>query len=123
MKDFIEVQGKVLQNPSKMPLPAKAHIYAKNFDGDVIGTTSNENGDFKISVPRDSDLTVSHIGYKNQSVPAEKVSKDPILLEEEIVLDDVVVNPKEPKESKIPLVLVGILAVASGLAIYKQIQS
>tara|TARA_R110002072_G_scaffold4683_1_gene32795 strand:- start:897 stop:1262 length:366 start_codon:yes stop_codon:yes gene_type:complete len=121
MKDFIEVRGKVLQNPTKMPLPARAHIYAKNFDGDVVGTTSNENGDFKISVPRNSDLTFSHQGFKKQTVPSQKVIQDPVLLEEDLTaLDEIIITPKK---SNWPLVLVGVLTAASALAIYKQSQS
>lgn len=61
---FLYVEGRVLDAESKKPIEF-ANI---TIEGSSIGTITNPNGDFLFKIPasmKDSQLVVSHIGYRN----------------------------------------------------------
>ena len=61
-------------------------------DGTTIGTTTDAAGRFSLSAPIDAQLSVSFIGYKEQTVPvAGKTTVDVVLVDDHKVIDDVIV--------------------------------
>ena len=61
-------------------------------DGTHVGTTTNADGSFTISAPRNGSLTVSFIGYVTQTVAvAGKTRVDVSLKEDTQAIDDVIV--------------------------------
>lgn len=88
------ISGKV-NDQNGLPLPGASVV----IDGTTQGTTTDINGDFKISPvkPGDYTLTISFLGFipKKQSVSVkagQDVKLDPIVLQEDVeMLDEVVV--------------------------------
>ncbi|MGZ3938850.1 MAG: SusC/RagA family TonB-linked outer membrane protein [Flavisolibacter sp.] len=60
----ITVKGRIT-NERNQPV-ASASVVLK---GTSIGTTTNENGDFQISVPSNGTLEISSVGYPNKEIP------------------------------------------------------
>lgn len=83
-----EVSG-TIKDPEGVPLPG-VNILVK---GSSIGTTSDTNGNYKISVPDGTEILVfSFIGYKTQEVLIDQKSVIDIVLETDVSsLDEVVV--------------------------------
>jgi len=60
-----QISGKVVSSEDKNPLPGVTIIVkGKN----TIGTATDSDGKFKLSVPEDAVLIVSYIGYVSQEV-------------------------------------------------------
>jgi hypothetical protein len=57
-----------------------------------IGTITDIDGNFSLSVPSDATLSISYIGYKSQEVPVRGLRNFQIVLKEDVeALDEVVV--------------------------------
>jgi TonB family protein len=84
----INITGKIIAKDTGKPLSG-AHIIIK---GTTTGTTSDENGLFKIEVPNKKDvLMISYVGYETIALLAEKENYDEIKMERtsyEIKLED-----------------------------------
>ena len=61
----IEVKGVVVSGYNNEPLPG-VNIVMK--DNTSVGTISNMDGNFNLSVPANAILTVSYIGFRTQEV-------------------------------------------------------
>lgn len=88
----ITIRGKVLDK-NKRALEG-ASVY---FNNTLIGTTTDENGAFEISIKEGQyDLIISFLGFKtinypvNKSLPNKSITF--ILLEDENVLDEIVIK-------------------------------
>ena len=83
----ITVHGTVLSAVDQEPLIGAGVI--ANVQG-AIGTSTDLDGNFTLTVPKGSSITVSYIGYKSQTLPAADTMN--ILLEENsALLDEVIV--------------------------------
>lgn len=70
------------------------HVYIN----ENLGTVTNENGEFQLVIPEkftDSELHVTHIGYKPFAIPASDFKNNGTIVMEiaVIMLDEVVVRP------------------------------
>ncbi|WP_168208790.1 TonB-dependent receptor [Chitinophaga sp. XS-30] len=82
-----QVRGKVL-GPDRQPLPGVT-ILEK---GTSNGTTSNEEGDFTLTVENDSAILVfKYIGFATREIPAAAASTTIVLAEDNTALSEVVV--------------------------------
>ena len=90
-----EVSGSVTEKNSGNPIPY-ANIY---FAGTLIGTTSDINGNYHLSVSKPGELIeVSAIGFKKQAIKVNRGEKNLIdfKLEEEVfLLGEIAVKPGE----------------------------
>ena len=59
--------------------------------GTSVGTTTDLDGHYSLTVKRGSTLRVSYLGYKNQEVVADHPTIDITLEEDQLLLDEVVV--------------------------------
>jgi hypothetical protein len=88
----LDLKGKIVDFATYAPLES-ASIYVEN---STIGTVSNVDGKFILSVPRELEndtLVISSIGYKSFRVPVKEfVNDEDIFLEEDIAaLDEVLI--------------------------------
>lgn len=86
----VTLTGKVLTADSNDPLPGVSVVVK----GTSIGTTSNEKGDFQVSVPNDlkAVLVVSYVGYETQEITVGNSTNIEVLLKEDTkALGEVVV--------------------------------
>lgn len=83
-----DISGKVSDNDG-VPLPGVSIVVK----GTAIGTITNMDGEFKISVPSNATtLTVSFVGLKSQEIEITKKTKFNIVMMEDMVdVDEVVV--------------------------------
>ncbi len=92
----INISGKVIdKNKDAIPY---TNIFFKDTN---VGTTSNFNGEFKISFPKEKALTlvISSIGFKTEEISISKSMKFlEITLEEGSTLDEVVIAASRNKE-------------------------
>lgn len=90
-----EVQGTVMDAQSGEPLPGVNIIVqgSQEATGSTIGTTTNINGEYSLSVPDDlNTLVVTYVGYIRQEVAINGRSEIDIQLSADITtLDDIVV--------------------------------
>ena len=85
----IEIKGVVVSGYNNEPLPG-VNIVMKN--NTSVGTISNMDGNFNLSVPANAILTVSYIGFRTQEVTVKGQSFLKIELQEDTeALDEVVV--------------------------------
>jgi hypothetical protein len=90
-----QVKGKITDTKGQ-PIPF-ANIYVKDT---YIGTTSNDNGNFELSLRQNGTYTllVQYLGYKTEKqvidFAGKPITVDFILKEEEIQLNEVVIDPK-----------------------------
>jgi hypothetical protein len=83
-----EVSGHIYDSKTKEPLPG-ATVMIK---GTSIGTTSDMNGAYSLSVPQNGGLLlISYIGYKQKEAPITNQQMDFQLEEEVLALQEVVV--------------------------------
>ncbi len=83
----ITVTGKVLSEKNE-PIPG-ATVAVK---GTTTGTITSADGDFSLSVPSNSVLTISFVGFKSQEIPVNGKSNFQITLkEEQQLMEEVVV--------------------------------
>ena len=94
----IEISGTVEDYATGEPLK-NCHVYVS----ESIGVTTDENGDFKISLPEKfatTALQISHIGYETFEAEVDKISGELQLVwlrtDELVLLDDVVVSSTDP---------------------------
>lgn len=90
------IEGKILSQADSVPV-SNSHVYISTSS---IGTISNENGGFKIHVPRrflNDTLTVSSVGFKNLLIPIDSI-KNPLtyyLLPEVTSLPEITITPHD----------------------------
>lgn len=88
MAQEIDIQGKVTDSKTGEGLPG-VNIVVKNT---TRGTTSDIDGNYKISVEKGSILQFSFIGYKNQELPVDVATTLNVVMESDVaVLDEIVV--------------------------------
>lgn len=69
-----------------------------------IGTTTNENGEFSITIPNDKNILVfQYIGYKTKKLSVQNKNEfiTIILEDENYILNEVVINPKDNPANEI----------------------
>lgn len=86
-QDQIRVTGKVV-DPNGEPLIGAMVVEVGN---ESNGATTNIDGDFELSVPRGSTLSVSYVGYKSVNVSASAEYMTITLAEDSVGLDAIVV--------------------------------
>ncbi|MCF6359499.1 MAG: carboxypeptidase-like regulatory domain-containing protein [Cyclobacteriaceae bacterium] len=96
---LLTIEGKVLQKSDSLPI-FNAHIY---IEGNQIGTTSNENGEFSIhfnSEFKEKPIVVSIIGFSSTRVTFNSNGKLLIvyLEEDELILESVTITPVDPEQ-------------------------
>ena len=85
----VTIRGTVTSNTDAMGLPGVSIVVK----GSVLGTVTNANGAYTITVPSNAILIFSFVGYSTQEVPVEgRTIVDLVMLEEATVLDEVVVT-------------------------------
>lgn len=96
---YRKISGKIIDQNSKKGLP-----YASlGLRGKHIGTISNHDGDFTLSLSSNNindTLVVSYIGFKNTEIPVSEIKNNNIkikLKEDFISLQEVIIRNKEPK--------------------------
>lgn len=83
------VSGRVIDKKSQEPIIGAV---VKEANASTNGTITDLDGLFSVTVPENSTLEVSLIGYKTEKVPVAGKTKLEVLLEEdEKILDEVVV--------------------------------
>jgi TonB-dependent starch-binding outer membrane protein SusC len=88
MAQEIDIQGKVSDSKTGDALPG-VNIVVKST---TRGTTSDIDGNYKITVEKGSVLVFSFIGYKNQELPVDIATTLNVALESDVaVLDEIVV--------------------------------
>lgn len=89
-QENIAIKGVVLSESDGLPLPG-ANVMLKN-NGGNNGTVTSENGEFSMTVPVNSILVVSFIGYFQQEILITSDKNYRIFLKEQsIQMDEVVV--------------------------------
>lgn len=83
----IEVSGKVNEVATGLPIPG-ANVTVKN---STIGTATDMDGNFTLSVPQGSTLVISYLGYKTKEVAVTGKTIAVSLEEDAKALDEVVV--------------------------------
>lgn len=84
-----QIYGRVIDSNTKEPLIG-ASIMIK---GTTIGTVSNDDGNFELSLPNNADkLQVSYIGYITQVLPISNSQMNIYMRENQNSLDEVVVT-------------------------------
>jgi len=96
-QNLITVTGKVLQKSDSVPI-FNAHIY---FEGEAIGTTTNENGEFVFhfdAMFRNNFITVSSIGFVSENISTKDVNNHILIFleEDQLMLASVTVTAIEP---------------------------
>lgn len=83
----IEVSGKVNEVATGLPIPG-ANVTVKN---STIGTATDMDGNFTLSVPQGSTLVISYLGYKTKETAVTGKTITVSLEEDAKTLDEVVV--------------------------------
>ena len=98
-KAINEVSGHVYAESDRLPLPGTSVI----IKGTTIGTTTDFDGFFSLSVPDESNiLEFSFVGFETRSVPVNSAIQNVYLKESANTLDEVVVmGYSEDNESKL----------------------
>ena len=85
----IQIKGVIVGGQDSEPLPGVNVVVKGNVS---IGTITDIDGNFSLSVPSDATLSISYIGYKSQEVPVRGLRNFQIVLKEDVeALDEVVV--------------------------------
>ena len=85
----IQVKGIVVSGTDNEPLPGVNVVMKGNT---TLGTITDIDGNFILSVPKDATLSISYIGFKSQDVAVNgKNELKIILVEDSEALDEVVV--------------------------------
>lgn len=100
-QQMIMVSGKVLlddQDGTAFP-SAGISIIAKNPNK---STSTNNNGEFKIEVPKGTQIIVSYLGYISQTFTAENLASKGVvtLVKSNAVIDEIIVTGYGKKEAK-----------------------
>lgn len=85
--------GVIVDKESRQPIPYVS-IYTKNAET-VLGAISNENGKFSLEFPFQT-LFFSHINYEKIELRKESIGDTVFLTPSTVLLNEVVVNNKEP---------------------------
>lgn len=85
-----EIRGEVIDGQTKQPLPSAA-VYVENT---FIGTATDANGMFLLSIPSDMDIiTVQFMGFKSQNVNVKGKTAVTVVLDPDVPqIDEVVVT-------------------------------
>jgi len=96
-KSYLEYDGKVINEETGDPL-----VFATiSIEGTNIATVTNSEGEFRIKVPADKvnlKILISHIGYKNRTIPINKLDEERNKIRLEVLsvsLAEVNVFPKD----------------------------
>jgi len=95
---FVYVEGRVLDANNKRPIEF-ANV---TIEGSSIGTITNPNGDFLFKIPasmKDSQLVVSHIGYRNHYLTFRELStfNHTLLLQpHDFMMEEIVIRSVDP---------------------------
>lgn len=85
----IQVKGTVLSGSNNEPLPGVNVMLKTNSS---VGTITDLDGNFTLSVPTDAMLTITYIGFKPQTIQVRGQKKLKIILEEDTeALEEIVV--------------------------------
>ena len=85
----IQIKGVIVGGQDSEPLPGVNVVVKGNVS---IGTITDIDGNFSLSVPSDATLSISYIGYKSQEIPVRGLRNFQIVLKEDVeALDEVVV--------------------------------
>lgn len=90
----IEIEGNILDKETNEPIPF-ANIYNKS---SKKGTISNTDGYFRILINEVTDtITISSIGYKEQTIKIKADKKNYLIFLEEniLLLNEIIVTPKD----------------------------
>lgn len=87
MAQNVTVTGTIISATDKEPIIG-ANVVV---EGTTNGTVTDFDGNFSFSVPPNSNLVISYIGFKNQTVKASAQPLRIVLEEDAVGLDDVVV--------------------------------
>ncbi|MCO5268739.1 MAG: carboxypeptidase-like regulatory domain-containing protein [Brumimicrobium sp.] len=90
----IEIEGKIFDKETNEPIPF-ANIYNKS---SKKGTISNTGGYFRILINEVTDtITISSIGYKEQTIKIKADKKNYLIFLEEniLLLNEIIVTPKD----------------------------
>ncbi|SMG46551.1 CarboxypepD_reg-like domain-containing protein [Marivirga sericea] len=93
--DAQTIEGRILDKKNSDSIPS-AHIYSERYG---IGTISNENGEFSISLPKAQfplELVISHISYESKAMIVNDPKQSVIVQLESnnIILEEVVVDAR-----------------------------
>lgn len=89
-----QTKAVVVDKTTKQPIPYVS-IYTKNADL-VLGSMSNEQGQFEIDFSFNT-LFLSHINYGKVEIKKENVQDTIFLIPTSVLLNEVVVNKRQPK--------------------------
>ena len=89
----VKVEGIILdEGGDSLPF---ANIYlTSNTD---MGTSSDFNGEFELTVPMGSNISISFMGYETQTITADRTFKKVIMQTSEEALDPVVIVAEKKK--------------------------
>ena len=89
--ESIKIKGRVLDSGNKEPLIG---VSVRTEGKSVIGTMTDFNGAFELTVPANSTISVTYVGYKRKSLVSLNIKNGQIIyLEEDLKsLDEVVVT-------------------------------
>lgn len=95
MAQFGEIRGVVIDINSGEPLSGATVAYSVG--GNLMGTTTNNNGEYKIKplVSGEYDLSFSYVTYQAQKINAVKVSAEKITFVDVKLLSDLTLPPIE----------------------------
>jgi hypothetical protein len=98
---YVNLSGKLIDKESHDPL-VFASVYVL---GTSIGTVSNSDGEFILKFPstlKDVRIGIKHIGYKNYSLPLNRLQVDEMneirMAKEAVQIKEVVITKKDPLE-------------------------
>ncbi len=98
-QNLLIIKGRVLQKSDSVPV-FNAHIYTVGKD--IIGTTSNKNGEFVFRFTekeKENNITISSIGFVSKQISFTGVNNKPLVIyleEDEYLLKGVTITPIEP---------------------------
>lgn len=115
------VTGVVLDDKSKEPVIGASIIQRGTADGKINGTVTDVDGKFVLTLPENSFIEVSYVGYENKSVQLGKETEITVYMKESnTLLDQVVVvgyGTQKAKDMTAPI------AVVDGDELSKQLTS
>lgn len=94
---FAQISGVVKNTNDQKPIPY-VNIWVEN---ENIGTTADENGEFKIAAPAESQLIFNALGYENKTIKASEIDRIVFLIPKVFELEEIkVISKKESLEFK-----------------------
>lgn len=94
---FAQISGVVKNTNDQKPIPY-VNIWVEN---ENIGTTADENGEFQIAAPAESQLIFNALGYENKTIKASEIDGIIFLIPKVFELEEIkVISKKESLEYK-----------------------